>query len=254
MKNQKLVNALMELGLDYDSVKSYEYLISEPKINVSKMCKYLDINRMKGYAILTNLESHGLVSNDDKQGIVINPVSPTKVVELLREKELKNKLLANSLADEMPSILNRFLNLDGNAKVKNYQGKSGFIKAANQILDETPNGSVIYSLYETQSIYDYLGLDFALDWIDRRKSKNIKVKIIAGLDTKFTKSKHVRETTYQGKIKRVKLKKDFNGYLMLNSVSIYFWNLKTMEVVVIYDATMTEFFETLFNNYWDLLI
>jgi len=96
------MEVLKEIGLNEDESKVYVALLKEGSSLASNISKSTKINRSHTYKILDELIEKGFVSYAIKNNTrYYNPISPEKILDLIREKEFK-------LKEELPKLINLF--------------------------------------------------------------------------------------------------------------------------------------------------
>ena len=132
MQTDILYKSLLEIGLDSVSTNIYLEILANQTITVTKLAKNLRTNRVKIYECLEVLRNLGLMAKDS---LVIEP--PSRVVAMLRHKEIQTKRLSDDLSEILPSYLNDYYSKSKVSRVKIYEGKNEFIKLQNQSIERS---------------------------------------------------------------------------------------------------------------------
>ena len=124
------IGILKELGLSEEESKIYITLLKRGSSLASYVAEQTGINRSLVYQILDRLISRGYVSYVIKNNVrYYNPVSPDKLLDLLKEKERK-------LKEALPELNNLFQPVKEKPIVEILEGTEGIKTILNDILKE----------------------------------------------------------------------------------------------------------------------
>ena len=121
---------LKELGLNESEIKIYTNLLKEGSSLASSVAEDTDLNRSLTYQILDKLISKGYVTYVIKNNIrYYNPLSPERLLDLLKERERK-------LKEILPELSNLYRPSKENPVVEILDGVEGIKTILNDILKE----------------------------------------------------------------------------------------------------------------------
>jgi sugar-specific transcriptional regulator TrmB len=253
MSKPIISQSLTELGLNTEQIFTYNYFLTNRKPNISTMCKELEVNRMRGYQLISQLETLGLLVRSGIENTKIQAASPTLILDMLKEKSASTATVSDSLANQLPKLIESYFTSNQLPEVTFYQGKHGIQTLFNLLLLETYNGSEYLSIFESQSVIDMCGFDFAVDWIERRKSKSIPVKVISTPDNKLAKSKYTKGPDYQGEIKYLSKNYPNHGTIYIAGRKTIYVDTNKQELMVIDNEQINLLFRSIFYIIWDSL-
>ena len=249
MQTDILYKSLLEIGLDSVSANVYLEILANQAITVTNLAKTLRTNRVKVYECLEILRNLGLMS---KESLTIEP--PSRVVAMLRHKEIQAKRLSDDLSEILPSYLNDYYSKSKVSKVKIYEGKNEFIKLQNQSVDELKVGGEILIFSEGLEMYDVIDpYYYNIELSSRRKSKNKTARIIASYDNDILVSKANRNEQLDRQVKILP-----KGFSSLGTIAIYDnriinWNTVIPRAIMIEDEVMAGVYRDIFNFFWEQL-
>ena len=249
MQTDILFKSLVEIGLDSTSAQVYLEILGDNTLTITNIAKNLRTNRVKIYECVENLRKVGLMS---KESLVIEP--PSRVVAILRHKEIQTKRLSDDLSEILPSYLNDYYAKSKQSKVKIYEGRNEFIKLQNQSVDELKDGGEILIFAEGLEMYDVIDpYYYNIELSSRRKKKNKTARIIASFDNDILVSKANKNQELDRQVKVLP-----KGFSSLGTIAIYDnriinWNTVIPRAILIEDEVMAQVYRDIFNFFWDRL-
>ena len=249
MQADILCKSLLEIGLSEYSAKVYLEILTDQKISITKIAQNLYTNRVKIYECLDELRKIGLV---EKDSLSIEP--PSRIVAILRHKEVQTKRLSDDLSEILPSYLTNYYTAAKKSRVKIYEGKNEFIKLQNQSVDELKDGGEIMIFAEGVEMYDVIDpYYYNIELSSRRKNKNKTARIIASYDNDILTSKANRNEQLDRQVKVLP-----KGFSSLGTIAIYDdriinWNTVIPRAIMIEDEVIAQVYRDIFNFFWEKL-
>jgi sugar-specific transcriptional regulator TrmB len=158
-----------ELGLSPNEAKIYESLLTYGPSGVSTVSLRAGVHRRNAYDALQRLLEKGLVSEFyGKNETVFQPVDPGKLMELIREKEMR-------LAAVMPGLLSTYRENKAPEQASIYKGPEGIKNYLRDVLDE---GEDMYVLGAEGAWLDERIATYTEWFLREAKSKGIKIHAI----------------------------------------------------------------------------
>lgn len=255
MTDNFIIKSLSILGVPDFEAEVYGELILNPEINLGKICTKLSTYKVRLYEAINRLVELGLVKKYGYKYNEIQPESPSKILELIREKERNMSQLSNDFELALPSLESSFHSRTKKSDISSLPGKQNFIKLTNTILDEMEPGSTIYSLANGLDFYEVVDFFyFNGPWIKKRLAKKIKVKMIATEDNFRAKSFVERNKLELREVRF--LPKDTKlspSAVWIVDHKIINWNTVLPKAIVIEDRVLASFHIDLFEYIWSSL-
>jgi len=158
---------LKELGLSQNESKVYEALLKTSEASVQTISNKSSVHRRNVYDALNKLSEKGLVSESFTKGEKnFKPISPTRLLELLKEKEEK-------LKKAIPEMTKTFSEQEEKEEAYFYRGIEGFKNYLKNILD---TGKTVYFMGAKAFWLDERLKHFLVMFERDRKRKGIKFK------------------------------------------------------------------------------
>ena len=210
---------LKSLGLSEKETKIYLASLQLGSSLVQKIANYARLNRTSAYDLLKSLEQKGFVSYTIQSGKrLYQATQPHKLIDMLKEREeLVKKILPelNSLSGSVGKRPN----------VEVYTGKNGLKSIFENILAEAKTFSCIASRNHLSKLFEF----YLPHFVDRRKKKGIKVRIISEIQPfdkkapyKIIKRKIKTATwLYNGKIAMISLEEKEPIGILINEKNFY---------------------------------
>lgn len=194
---------LRSLGLTDKEIKIYLANLQLGSSLVQNIANYAKLNRTSTYDLLKSLEKKGFVSYTIQSGKkYYQATQPNKLISMLKEREALVKKILPELNSISESVGKR-------PNVEVYVGINGLKTIFESILEEAKEFSCIASKKHISKLFRYYFPHF----VDRRKKKGIKVRLICDEEPYDKKSfykliKHKIKTAtwlYNGKIAMISL-------------------------------------------------
>jgi len=245
----------VSLGISSFEAEVYNELISDPVINIGKICTKLNTYKVKLYEAINSLVEKGLVKKMGHKYNDIYPESPSKVLEIIQNKEREINQISQNFEIALPSLERDFFNNSKKSDVFTYSGKHNFVKLTNILLDELPMDSTIYTLANGLDFYEIVDFFyFNGPWIKKRLSKRIKVKMIASHENFRVQSFIERNEVELREVKFLPENTKFSpSSLWICNNKIINWNTILPKAVIIEDQILANFYIDVFEYIWGTL-
>ncbi len=166
----KLEKILAELGLTKTKGVVYLATLQIGSGSAQDISKAAGLPRTTTHEILLCLTNLGMVNYVTRgRGRIYSAESPTKLKTLLKEKERK-------LEAALPELLSMFKIKGTRPKVKMYDGISGLKTVFEDTL--TTKNKLLLGILSVEDLYKIPGKDFMDDYVKRRITAGIKLKVI----------------------------------------------------------------------------
>ncbi|MCK5449453.1 helix-turn-helix transcriptional regulator [Candidatus Pacearchaeota archaeon] len=211
--------ALKSLGLTDKEVKIYLSNLQMGSALVQNIANFAKLNRTSAYDLLKSLEQKGFVSYTIQSGKKFyQATQPNKLIAMLKEREA----LVQKILPELNSISS---SVTKRPKVEVYTGKDGIKTIFENILQESKSFSCMASKEHLLKLFEY----YLPHFVDRRKKKGIKVKLISETqpidktaEYKLIKNKIKTATwLYNGKIAMISLEEKELIGILINEKNFY---------------------------------
>lgn len=247
-----LYSALKELGLSQGEIDIYLLTLSLGPSTISSISQHVTIKRTNIYKIVASLEKQKLgVFNKSAKRFTVT--SPSRVVELLKEKTQQTEIIESGLMSEMPQLLSLFKQADLGIKIKIIEGQKQFVQTYVQVFEEAQNE--IYFFGSIQEFINSISTEFGFKRIQRRAERRIPVKaLVPENEIEFMKSISMEPNSE----KELRLTKTLpkhqhfstSYYVFANKVII--WQTKTPMGLLIEDSYIVQMFKSTFEMLWEI--
>ncbi len=207
---------LVEYGFSDKEIQVYLALMELNTAPARNIARKAGVNRGTSYDILKKFVSLGLASFYSKGKQFFTVESPSKLLDLMEEKQNKMQRLKVKIENAMPDLVTMFMETGGRPAVRVYEGTKGIKNLLNDILVSVAGQQQKeYFVYSSSTEQDrqIIYKDFP-KFNEKRIEAGIKVKTIslgqggseAGLDDrKWLKGKEnqtslTHEILYSGKV------------------------------------------------------
>lgn len=254
MKNIKLNKALQKLGFDNLSIQIYEILLDNPELSITEICSKTGQYRAKIYDAMKVLKDFGLVERENDYKRQIQVASPSKVFNLLKQKQYEINRSVVDLEQELPYILANYFDQKDNLDIKVFDGQNKFVYLLTSILDECVDGTEMVSFNENNDIYDIIDSKYFFDvWVEKRIEKSIFNKILSHPENTFVQSEKKFDSQKMRKCKILPNSQSDKGSYWIIGSKIIFWDTVTPKAIQIESKVLSEVLKTNFYQVWDWL-
>jgi len=248
-KKDKLIDNLLEFGLQENESKVYLASLSLGPTTILKLSKQSEVKRTTVYEVIDSLEKKGLIKKEIHGfKTLYSPEHPEQLQNTLESKKLL-------LLKVLPELEGKFHLKGTESSIKYYEGLGGIKNIYNDILKDLKPHDFYYAI---SNIAEWQGLDeefFMKNHVEKRAEMRINTKLI------FTNSVLAQS--------RKKIEKNFNEEIkiILNNTNIHldfvitpyklvmFQLHEPLVALVIENKSMIiaqkEIFELLWNNLSD---
>ncbi|MBI2047220.1 hypothetical protein HYT26_03595 [Candidatus Pacearchaeota archaeon] len=239
------ISVLKEIGLTNNEAKSYIEMLKHDNILASELSDLTGLNRTMIYQILKKLIKLGLIGYVIKNNTKYFKASnPSRLIEILKEKELNIKKL-------IPELTKLSISPKKEHNIEVYEGKEGLKTLMNDIIKSKPK--------EWLDITSGLTIDILPDYfMNRWEKERTKAKI---------KARFLMNNTKEGKKRGMELKKlrlsevkylpkGLNSpshiYIYENKVGITLWNKDFPFAILIENKETAGRFKEFFEWFWKI--
>jgi sugar-specific transcriptional regulator TrmB len=253
-----LLQAFLEIGLTQFDLDLYQKILNTSKnkfqknssVNVTQIADEMKVSRVKIYQTLHSLKDKNLIlfkPNSEDRIVILNPIN---ILNELKYKLNKLKILSNNLEKLIPELSFGFP-FDTKQNITEHNGFSEMFVLLQTITDTIPNNGEYIWFNETNEL-SYFFRDFFFGRYNQERSKrNIKVRILANPDN-FVLAENINPSNTQLRIIKY-LPKDFSDSTTFTILtdSIVFWNLSIHKAYWIKDKMLAQTQRVVFENYWN---
>ncbi len=173
---EKIHKKLMAaLGFSDKKAMVFTALLQLGECTASDIAKKARLKRTTVYNILPELLEEGYIKSSRSKDIKKFFIdSPDIILEKARER-------ADTVEKILPDIRSIFSIVNNKPKITVLEGFAGIKEIYEDFIKSTPKGgTVVCYAGSTRDIFNYLPEEFLYSYMDKRLSKNISMKIIAG--------------------------------------------------------------------------
>lgn len=241
-------SVFQDLGLSPNEAKIYQALLTYGGSGVSTIAIRAHVHRRNAYDAIQRLLKKGLVFElHNKKEIVYEAVDPGKLLELIREKELKLSMIMPTLQQlfhkqRSPELAYIFNGVEG---VKNY------------LREVLRSGEDMYVLGAEGAWFDPRIADYAIAFLREAKRKDIRIRAIFDADAKELPPAHLH---FFPECKFLPEKYDtpstmeiFGDYVVSYTGTAPGKLREDATIFVIYSPELAESYRTWWRCMWDLL-
>jgi sugar-specific transcriptional regulator TrmB len=253
MKKEVLDNLykiLGELGLTEHEKRLYILSLKSGPISVSTLAKKINVSRPNVYKIITGLEKHKLARFSQNKNYIKKFMveSPTKVAELLKNKNSQIEKTTHSFENILPSLLASYKQGDLPTKVKIIIDRKDILDVFEQVFEEAREEILFFG--SSKTLNDFISMGRVEKQIRKRIRRRIKTKLLVfpDEDAKNFKNKDNQELRETRFLKNI----DFfetSFYLFANKAVI--WQPKTPLAVLIEDEYIVTMLASIYKTLWN---
>lgn len=241
---------LKELGLTDLEIKLYTLSLSVGPSLVSKLSEHLGISRPNIYKIIKGLEKHGLTRFSNKKGynrrFIVD--SPSKIIELLRNKQRQLKIYDEQITPLIPNLLAIYKQGEASSKIRIEEDRAQLTIIFAKIFEEAKDE--ILFMGSTKDLDELVTFTRLQKHIKHRVSRGIKARILVFHDEdaeilKKDDQEELRETRF------IKNLKPFSPSFYLFANKVILWQPKAPLAIIIEDEYISEMKKNIFENIWD---
>ncbi|MDO8618005.1 MAG: helix-turn-helix domain-containing protein [Candidatus Uhrbacteria bacterium] len=247
---EQIYECLGQLTLTEQEKHLYILSLSLGPVKINELAKHLAMPRPNVYKVITNLEKHGLAVFHDTAGrsktFVVEP--PTKIIELLRQKDQAVQEADRTVLNLMPDLLALYHQGDRPTTVRLLQGEEQFRKIFFQILDEAKEEIQFFG-----SVRDFIGFvswPTEQEWIKRRIAKNLHIKslLLPCPEAEALKKQDAAELR-ETRVLKDSLQPFITSFQLFANKAIL-WQPKTPRAILIEDEYLVAMLKSIFEILW----
>lgn len=240
---------LEQIGLTEGEIKVYLALLKLGTTKTGELIAEAKVSSSKVYKILDRLQAKGLVGHTIKAKTKhFTALPPKRILEYIDEKEKELIEKKETIKQFLPQL--EQIQAKEKSEVTIFEGFKAIKNFYNNILDDLNSGDTYYILGATYG-KDYTGIrEFFHNYHLRRAKQNIKVKMLANIETKGNLEK---STLKNSEVKY--LPQYFVTNMMIvfykNKAFIYFLT-EDPKGFLIENKEVVKSFEVYFNTFWKI--
>lgn len=232
---------LREIGLSEEESKVYLALLKEGSSLASTISDLTKINRSHSYKILDELIKKGFVSYVLKENVrYYNPVSPEKILEIIKEKETK-------LKEELPRLNQLFNPTKNKPEVEILEGEEGIKTVLKDIL-KTKEEWLAFGSGKSPEVLSYYSDHFEKERVKNKIfMKAILDKSKSGIErgNKLSKLKYTNVKYLKGEGSSPS-----SNWIYGENVAIITWTKENPFAIRITSKEVSESYKRYFNTLW----
>lgn len=240
MKNNKLINTLINIGLSEKEATVYITALSLGPTTVLKISQNSDIKRATTYDIINTLKQKGLISIQikgwKKLFVATDPEKLNYILEAKKE-ELENNL------PELMALQNL---KGGESFIKYYEGLESVKLIYEKLLQEKDD----YMVISDQKRFLAMDHKYFSNFIKRRAKAKMYIRLLLQ-DSKTARDYQKTEKNYSQKIKILPLGTDLTTNLIISPKKIVIHQLTApIMAMVVENKSMIQLHRELFEMIW----
>ena len=242
--NQVLIEICLELGLELEVAKIYDFLIKKPSSNVTDISKEFNLSRQKIYKNLNIRSQFNLISkNDIKYSKEFIVKSSSFLLGLVRSKNSKLANLENNLKENLI-----WLNTPFDKKTPKIidltTGRNLFISYFIELYSNSKQEILFFgSVMDIAKVIDVETLNLVISLRLKNKTKHKVITFDKDFYT-FDNSKVLRETIL------IQKPKNFISSYNVFDESVVIWNSNVPSCIIISDINIVNMMRFQFNLLW----
>lgn len=244
------INLLKPYGLSTEESRIYLYLLAHGFTSVLTISRELNSGRTKTYRLIDKLKKAQLVeSKVDERGLKFGATHPTKLSQIIMQKESEISHLKNALPDVMSKLSALMQSTHETSKVLYYKGIDGL----KQVSYNITNADKLLRVFEMEHLTDFLPADFAEMVREKLVEKKITTHDLTNKTSfpDFTKViemiKSYSEFRY---IAKEKLSIDFEILIYNDVYATYTYKNNSIFCVEIYNPQLAQMQKQIFDFIW----
>lgn len=245
-----LYKILLELGLSELEMKLYALSLSQGPSLVSALAEGMGLSRPNVYKVIASLEKKKLAQFSEQKGYKRRFMveSPSRVVELFREKQKNLVSLDQNVTLVMPDLLALWKQGNLPTKVTILQGREQYLKLFDMIIDEARDDVKFFG--SMQDFFSFISGSEERRWIKRRLKRKLPMKtlLLSSEDAdRLSKNdeKEMRETRI------LKEWSPFSSSFELFANKAIVWQPKASLAVLIEDEYIVAMLKSIFDYLWN---
>ena len=171
MKNEKLLNILLELGLSENESRGYLAALSLGSWTILELARAACVKRTTVYSVLDALLQKGLMAVD------VQGLKKEYMAESPEKLELMVEQHKTVLKRALPELLGLYNLKSGQSLIKYYQGMEGVKVAYDGLLDDIKPHDDFMVITDQQRFMN-LDQEYFTKFITRRRKMNIEMRLL----------------------------------------------------------------------------
>ncbi len=249
-KKDILYSVLCDIGLSTQEIDLYMYSLSVGPVSIVHVAEGIGVSRPNVYKLIASLERNGLTdfsTRTKKYGRLFSVVPPSRILELLRERNIERKAMEHAFVKQLPHLQQAYTQGEQAPRVGIYRGREEYRKVFRMVTEES-DAPVLFC----GSITDFIstaGSDFrALIRERTKKQLSVHALFLPGPDATALKKRGAEELR---EVRVLINTVQFRSSFQLFAHKVLFWQPVAPAAVVIEDQLITDMMRALFQTLWD---
>lgn len=243
-----LNEALRNLGLSDGELRLYRISLEAGPQPLSRLAAKLQISRPNIYKLVNGLAARGLAepsaANSSRRFVV---ASPSRVAELLDDKQTRQQVIQNDLLRVLPDLLGKYKRGDLPSNVRIYQGQNQYLGAFFAMLNESREYCDFFG-----SVDDFLQLitaDEQSRWLHERMRRGISARTLT-LPGPTAERLATEDSKTMRQTRVLQQLIPFSSSFHLFADKIIFWQPESMLAIRVEDDLIAAMLRSIFEFLW----
>ena len=244
-----IFSSFASLGCNDMESQLYYDLLIKPELTITELAGDYGVHREKIYIAQQKLVDLGLASYPSS-GKKIVLESPSKILNLLKQKKVQFSRSQKDFEDILPDLLPIYSSEKHDPVIKLYEGVDQFFAIFDQFIEEAKDE--ILCFVNPKHFHDIIGLDYLELWIKRRKAKDLSIRIISTYEdaqkymlTTDNPTEDLRDVRFLAPNNN-----SFKATFYVSGSRITVWNPLIPKAISIQDKVITDTFKFMFEQIW----
>jgi predicted transcriptional regulator len=246
MNNSDIIfQAMAQLDMGNVEAEVYLAFLNNKKPNLTQLAKNIGVDRSFMYKAISKLKEASLLTEEDEQYKI---ESPDKLMSILNYKIDTQKLVAKNLDGYLSALNSKYYAMYEQPQFKIYTGKSQFIDAQNQILQEIKTSLSYFG--NIDAFYEVFDIRYQEMWAKRKERERFSVRLL------IFESKQHRELDQKIKPPNVEIRVLPERFRNISSFTLYnqkvlLWDPVVPRVIKSENEVMHTTFSQIFELLWE---
>ena len=245
LKNEKLFNSLLQLGLEENEAKVYLASLSLGATTVLKISKHSAVKRTTVYEIILALEKKGLMKKEIHGfKTLFSAEHPERLENSL---DAKRVLLRRTL----PELEGLYNLKGGESSIKFYSGLTAIKNIYDDLLKDLKPHEFYYAISNIRE-WQSLDEDFFLgNHVEKRCKMGIETRLLF-VDSEMAQKRKTTERNFNEEVRILPEKSSFHVDLVITPYKLVMFQLyEPLVAIVIENKSMIELQKELFELLWN---
>lgn len=246
---KSLHSSLQELGLGEAESMLYMTSLALGPTTIADLATHLGMARPNVYKVIEQLEKHGLAKFSDRPRYtrMFMVETPTKLLELVRQKRDRMAGLDHALVAVMPDLLAAFHQGETSTNIRIIQGKEQYLKIFHTMLDEAKDEIRFFG--SAADFIQFVTWTGEKIWIQERVKRGIKIQSLV-LPSEDAKRLRMNDPQELRVTKVLSGASPFVTSFQLYANKVVIWQPKAPLAILIEDQFITQMLQSMFSLLW----